>query len=284
LHEESCIVKTILLAFGRGLASQLSPRILLHTLLPFFLATLLWGGLLWLGLQPIIDAIKQYFAENDGYAVSGTWLTLLGLAALKTVIVPLIAIWALLPLMVVTVLMFVGTMAIPAIVRHVASRHYPALERRQGGSFAEKAWVALSSLLIFVALWIITTPLCALPLVGFVIQPLLWGWLSYRVIAYAVLADYADAEERRVLLRRHRWPLLAIGVVTGILGVAPTLLWLGGTMSIVLFPVFALLSIWLYVLVFTFSGLWFTHYSLASVGKYRIAALTEASQALSSGD
>jgi hypothetical protein len=96
------------------------------------------------------------------------------------------------------------------------------------------------------------------------------------VITYAVLADHADSRERIELLRMHRWPLLAIGTVTGVLGVAPTLFWLGGAMSVVLFPFFAALSIWLYVLVFSFSALWFTHYGLSAMGKYRVASRHQA--------
>jgi len=274
LHFVDRRVKAVLFAFGRGFASQLNARMLFLTLLPILMATAAWGVLLWLGLQPTIDVIQRYFATNGGYVVSGRWLSMFGLAALKTVIVPLIAMWLFLPLMVVTALFFVATMAMPAIVRHVGRRRYPALERRQGGSFLGMLRLTLNSLLIFVALWIATTPLCALPLVGFAIQPLLWGWLACRVITYDVFSGYADAEERVVLLRRHRWQLLAIGTVTGLFGVAPSLLWLGGTLSIVLFPFFAVLSICLYVLVFTFSGLWFAHYGLAALHDHRHAAAT----------
>jgi len=38
----------------------------------------------------------------------------------------------------------------------------------------------------------------------------------------------------------------------------------------VFFPIFAALSIWLYVLVFTFSGLWFAHYVLAALSAHRL--------------
>ena len=265
-------MKAVLFSFGRGLASQLSMRMLLLALLPFFLATALWGVLLWLGLQPAFDFLQKYFADNDGFAVSGRLLSTVGLASLKTVIVPLIALWLFLPLMVATALIFVGLMATPMIVRHIGRRHYPGLERRQGGSFLRMLWVTIRSLLVFIALWIVTIPLCALPFVGFGIQPLLWGWLTYRVIAYDVLTRYADEQELVELMRKHRWQLLAIGTITGILGVAPSLLWLGGALSIAFFPVFAAVSICLYVLVFTFSALWFAHFGLAALVDHRSAA------------
>lgn len=262
-------MKAVLFSFGRGVASQLSVRMLLLTALPFFLATAVWGVLLWVGLQPVIDAIQRYFADNNGFATSNKWLSTLGLVSLKTVIVPLMALWMFLPLMVVTTLVFVTLTAMPAIVRYVGKRHHPALERRQNASMLRIMWTTVSSLLIFIVLWVVTTPLCAFPLIGFAIQPLLWGWLTCRVIAHDVLARYADTGESSEILRKHRWQLLAIGTMTGILGVAPSLLWLGGVMSIVFFPFFAALSICLYVLVFMFSGLWFTHYGLTAVAEHR---------------
>jgi len=269
-------MKALLFSFGRGLASQLHPRMLLLTLLPFACATVLWAVLLWLGLQPLIDAIQRYFAEHDGFATSGKWLAFMGLAALKTLIVPLIAMWLLLPLMLITALIFVGLMAMPAIVRHVGKHHHPTLERRHGGNLLTLLWVTLSSLVIFFVLWVVTLPLCALPVIGFAIQPLLWGWLTCRLIASEVLAVYADNAECAELMGKHRWQLLLIGTLCGALGVAPSLLWLGGAAVWVLFPLFAALSIWLYVLVFTFSGLWFSHYGLTAIAAHRLGRTLEA--------
>jgi hypothetical protein len=262
-------MKAVVIAFGRGLLSQFKARMMLLTLVPLVLAAVAWVGLLWLGLQPSIDAIQRFFAENNGFAVSTHWLSMVGLAALKTIFVPLLAMWMFLPLMVVTALVFVGFIAMPAIVEHIGAQHHPDLEKRRGGSYGGLILTSLLSFLIFIVLWIVTTPLCAFPIVGFAIQPLLWGWLTYRVIAYDVLRSYADADELRELLRRHRWQLLTIGTITGLLGVVPSLLWLGGVMSVVLFPIFAVLAICLYVLVFTFSGLWFTHFGLTAVRELR---------------
>jgi hypothetical protein len=88
-------------------------------------------------------------------------------------------------------------------------------------------------------------------------------------MAYDALAQHASADERQAILRLHRWPLLLIGAVTGAMGAAPTLLWLGGALSFVLFPLLAGISIWLYVLVFVFSGLWFQHYALEALAQLR---------------
>lgn len=262
-------MRLVMITFGRALLSQLHPRMLLLTILPFVLSLLLWGVALWLGLQPMIDWLHAYFVDNNLFQWATSVLGWFGLGTIKTVLVPLIAMWLLLPLMVVTALLFVGAIAMPAIARHVASRHYPQLAQLHGGSLAGSLGVSLGSFLVFMLLWLVTLPLNALPPLAFVVQPVLWGWLTYRVMAYDALAEHASTEERRLLLREHRWPLLTIGIAAGAMGAAPTLLWLGGALSVILFPLLAGVSIWLYVLVFVFCGLWFQHYTLAALARLR---------------
>lgn len=263
----------VLIAFGRAVLSQLHFRMLMLTVLPFVLSIVIWGVVLWLGLQPMIDWIQAYFSANDGFRIAGDFLGSFGLGALKTVLVPLLALWLLLPLMILTALIFVGTLAMPSIIKHVANRDYSELEMRRGGSLWGSLWISFSSFVVFIVLWLITLPLNLIPPLAFIIQPLLWGWLTYRVMAYDALADHATEQERREIMRIHRWPFLMIGAVTGAMGAAPTLLWLGGALAFILFPLLAGISIWLYVLVFIFSGLWFQHYCLDALAKYRGARM-----------
>lgn len=262
-------MRLVLVALGRAILSQLQLKMLLLTILPFLLSVVIWGVLLWLGLQPTIDWLQGYFTDHGGFAVAGQVLGWAGLGAFKTVLVPLIAMWVLLPLMILTALVFVGTMAMPVVVRHVASRWHPDLVRHRGGSLLGSLWVALSSFLMFVVLWLVTLPLSAVPLLTFVVQPALWGWLTYRVMAYDALAEHASRDEYREVVREHRWPLFVIGATTGALGAAPTLLWLGGALSVIFFPALAAGAIWLYVLVFVFTGLWFEHYCLEALARHR---------------
>jgi hypothetical protein len=266
-------MRSVLIAFGRALLSQLHFRMLLLTVMPFVLSVVIWGIALWFGLQPMIDWIQAYFADNDGFRTAGNVLGWFGLGALKTVLVPLIAMWVLLPLMILTALIFVGTMAMPAITRHVATRDYPELEERKGGSLWGSVLISTVSFIVFIVLWLVTLPLNAIPPLALIVQPALWGWLTYRVMAYDALAEHASDPERREIMRIHRWPLLLIGAIAGAMGAAPTVLWLGGALSVILFPLLAGVSIWLYVLVFVFSGLWFQHYCLDALARYRTANL-----------
>lgn len=263
----------ILASFGWALLAQLRLRMLLLTLLPFLVALVVWGVGLWLGLQPMIDWLQAWFVANNGFEVSRSVLEWVGLDTLMTVIVPLLAMWMLLPLMIVTALIFVGTLAMPVITRFVSDKHYPGLDRRNGGTFWGSVGISASSFLLFALLWLLTLPLAAIPPLTFIVQPLLWGWLTYRVMVYDALSEHADQTERKQLMRAHRWPLLTIGVITGLMGAAPTLLWFGGVvaavLTVVLLPLLAALAIWLYILVFVFSGLWFQYYCLDALARQR---------------
>lgn len=256
-------------SLARALFSLLHLRMLLLTVLPFVVSVLLWAVVLWMTLQPLIDWLQAWFMEYNLFRNAGEMLGSLGLGAFKAILVPLLAMWMLLPLMVLTALVLVGVIAMPAISRHVGSRFYFQLEQRRGGSLAGSLWVSFSSFAVFLFVWVITLPLNFIPPFALFVQPMLMGWLIYRVMAYDALADYADVMERQTILRANRGPLLAIGVVTGTMGAAPSLLWLGGMMSVIFFPLLAGVAIWLYVLVFVFTGLWFQHYCLNTLARLR---------------
>ena len=266
-------MRAVLQAYGRALLSQLHGRMLILSLLPFGLSLALWALLLWLCLQPLIDSLQSWFGAYDLFKWSGGVLAAVGLGVLKTVIVPLTAMFLLLPLMIVTALLFIGVAAMPAIACHVGGRHFPLLEKKRGGSLLGSLGTACVSFLLFALAWLLALPLYAFPPLALVVQAMLWGWLTYRVMAYDALADYASDAERRTLMRRQRWPLLAIGMASGAAGAIPSLFWMGGvlsvTLAVVLLPLLAALAIWLYVLIFIFTGLWFQYYCLEALAALR---------------
>jgi hypothetical protein len=266
----------VLRAWGRAFLSQWHGKMLLMSVVPFLLALAVWAVLLYMGLQPLVDYLHALFTEHNLFATSSGMLRSLGLGALTTVVAPLIAMLLLLPLMILTALIFIGVVAMPVIGRHVGLRHYPQLEQRKGGSILGSIGVALGGMAIFMGLWILTLPLYFFPPLAVLVQALLWGWLTTRVMVYDTLADYASAEERRRILSEHRWRLLIIGVVSGAAGALPGAIWLGGVMAVVFFPFLAAASIWLYVLVFIFTGLWFAYYCFDALARLRADAATVA--------
>lgn len=265
-------VNGVATAWGRALRAQFSRRMILLSLVPLVLSLLVWGGLLWLGLQPFLDWLHGIFSEYGWFQSSGGMLSSLGLGALTVLVVPLMAIILLLPLMIASALLFMGIFAMPAIERHVGRRQFPQLEQKEGGSFAGSVWMNLSSVLVFAGLWLMTVPLYAVPPLAVLVQAALWGWVTSRVMSYDALAAHASLEERKALMHAGRWPLLAIGMVSGVLGAMPGIAWMGGAvLSVVLFPFLAILSAWLYVLIFLFTGLWYQYYCLQALENMRAA-------------
>ena len=168
-------------------------------------------------------------------------------------------------------LLAVAILATPSLLSLVAQRRFPLLERKQGGSFLwSMAWSLGSTSLAFVAL-ILSMPLWLIPPLVLILPPLIWGWLTYRVFAYDVLADHASAEERQALFKQHRHQFLVLGIITGYLGALPSVLWASGAMFIAMAPILIPLAIWIYTLVFAFSALWFAHFGLSALVRLREA-------------
>jgi hypothetical protein len=262
-------------AWRRALRAQFSGRMLTLSFVPLLLTLLVWGGLLWAFLPGLLDWLRALFVEYGWFQSTGSMLSTLGLGMLKAIVVPMMAAVLLLPLMIAAALLFMGIFAQPALERYVGRRDFPKLEQRQGGSFAGSVWMNLSSVLVFALLWLCTVPLYAIPPLAVVVQAGLWGWVSSRVMSYDALAAHAGEGERKAIMRAHRWPLLAIGMVSGVLGALPGIAWIGGAvLAVVLFPILAILSAWLYLVIFLFTGLWFQYYCLQALEELRMAGAT----------
>jgi len=267
-------MKGVLLAWRRALRSQFSGRMLLLSLVPLLLSLSLWGVAMWLGLQPLLDWLHGLFTDYGGFDASNSMLGMVGLGMLKVMVVPLLAIALLLPLMIASSLLFMGIVAMPAIERHVSVRHFPALDKKEGGSFVGSLAINVGSTAVFALLWLFTLPLYAIPPLAWLVQAGLWAWVTSRVMSYDALAAHASGAERQVLMRACRPALLTIGLVSGLAGALPGIAWMGGAViSVVLFPVLALVSLWLYIMLFLFAGLWFQYYCLQALVELRAQQL-----------
>jgi len=255
-------------SFGRALVSQLHPRMLMLTIVPFVLATVLWGGLIWWGWEPIMGTARAILEGSVFTSWIYSMLDWLGLQSLRTVVAPLFVLTLVIPLVIASMLVFISLFSVPVVVRHL-DRSYPELVKSHGGSIVGSVFQTLGNTVIFLLLVIITLPLWLIPPFFALIPPVLWGWLTYRVMTYDALSEHATAEERKTLMKRHRMPLLLIGVAVGLLGSAPTLLWVWSAVIIFLFPVVLAGTLWLYVLIFIFSALWFGHFCLRALADLR---------------
>jgi hypothetical protein len=256
----------------RAAAYCLHPRVIALSLLPLVLMVALAVGLGYFFWDPALDWVRQTIDSWSLLAHLWSWLEGMGMGNLKAVLAPLLVIIAITPLIVLFSLLAVALLMTPALVALVAERRFAQLERRKGGSLLVSVVWSLGSTLLAILALVVSMPLWLVPPLILLLPPLIWGWLTYRVMAFDALAEHASRDERRQILRDNRTPLLAIGVITGYLGAAPSILWASGAFFIVFAPFLIPLAIWIYTLVFAFSSLWFTHYCLAALHKLRADA------------
>ena len=259
-------------AFWRAAAYCLHPRVIGLSLLPLVICGVLVFGFMFFFWEAAIASVR---ATLESWLLIDSllrWLDSLGLQSFRSALAAIVVLAGLLPVVILLSLLLVAVCMTPAIVRLVAERRFPLLEKKRGGTFAQSAAASLGATLLALVLIVLSMPLWLIPPLVMVLPPLIWGWLTYRVFGFDVLAEHASADERRALLREHRVPMLAMGVVCGYLGAVPSLIWaVSGITAIIFAPFVVLLAIWLYTLVFAFSTAWFTHYALAALQARRAA-------------
>ena len=270
-------------SFWRAAAYCLHPRVIALSFLPLIVMVGLALGLGYFYWEPALEWVRVSLDSVSLMTTFWNWLQNMGLGSLKTVLVPLIVIFAVTPVVVILSLILVAVMMTPAMVSLVAERRFPALERKKGGSLAVSVVWSLSSTLLALFVLVLTIPLWLVPPLILVLPPLIWGWLTYRVMSFDALADHASKEERREIMRKHRGSLLVIGIITGYLGAAPSLVWASGALFAAAFVILVPVAIWIYTLVFGFASLWFSHYCLAALVQLRaqqaVSAAVQASAA-----
>ena len=263
-------------SFWRAAAYCLHPRVIALSVLPLVLMVVAALGLGYFFWDGAVDSVRT---TVEGWGVVATlfsWLEAAGVGGLKSGLAPLVVVFLATPVIVVVALLCVAALMTPSMLGLVAERRFPALERKHGGSFLVGMLGGLLTTLIALVLLICSIPLWFIPPLVLVLPPLIWGWLSYRVFSYDVLSEHASREERQRLIREHRPSLIGIGVLTGYLGAAPSLVWASGVLFLALAPVLVPIAIWIYTLVFAFSALWFAHYTLAALQAMRAAEVPPA--------
>lgn len=267
-------------SFWRAVAYCLRPRVIALSFLPLVLLVALSLGLGYFYWESAVDGVRGALEASDLLNNVWSWLQGIGAGSLKAVVAPLIVIFAVTPLIVVLSLLVVAVLMTPVLVSLVAERRFPGLERKRGGSLIISIFWALGSTLLALIALLVSVPLWLVPPLILVLPPLIWGWLTYRVMAFDALADHASDDERREIFRRHWGWLLGMGVLTGFLGAAPSLVWASGALFAAAFVILAPLAIWIYTLVFAFASLWFAHYCLAALQTLRVESAFVAAPAL----
>ena len=259
----------LLNSFWRAAAYCLHPRVIALSVLPLAIMAALSLGLGYFFWDSAVAAVRSNLESFELVSTMVRWLEGLGLNNLRLVLAPVLLLFLAIPVIVVVSLLFVAIFMTPSMVALVAERRFPGLERKKGGSMLASLFWSLGSTLLAAVALVLSVPLWFIPPLILILPPLIWGWLTYRVMSYDALVDHASSEERRQIFKEHRGSLLAIGIISGYLGAAPSVIWASGAMFVALAPVLVPVAIWIYTLVFAFSSLWFTHYTLEALEQLR---------------
>ena len=264
-------MKLLFDSFWRAVAYCLRPKVIVLSLLPLLVAgalELVWAKLFW---EDSVRITRDFLVGIPGVQDLVRWLATHVSDAFPVVAYALVVILIATPVFVALVLLLAALWVSPAAVSVVSSRRFHALERRHGGSwwkgFLLSLWHTLAALLLSV----VTLPLWLIPPLGLVLPTIIWGRMTAKVMSFDALAEHATVGERRAILAAHAWPLLVMGMGTGLLCSTTSLFWIISIGAVMVFPFTMVFVLWVYTMIFTFSALWFTHYLLSALAQLRAA-------------
>lgn len=231
-------------ALARALVSLMHPRMLWLMVWPVVVAVAIWvtlAGLYWSEAAKWIDVQLHQWPAYE-WAVSIWPLTLIA-ASFGWLLLLLLFV----PAVLITAVLIISVVSMPAMAAHVGERDYPGLARRKGGTLAGSIWNAVAALILFALLFAVSLPLWLVPLLWPVLPVVLFGYFNQRVFRYDALAEHATVAEIADVIRRSRGELVLLGVALALIGHIPLIGFL--------MPVYG--------------GLVFIHYGLARLGELR---------------
>lgn len=234
-------------AFKRALATQCHPKMLMALFLPFIIALLGAIILLWAFWTPLTDWLNVQAAEWDIINQVDQWLVAIGLFSIKLYLIPILAVGILLPLSGILGLIIAAVFVMPIVLRHLEKREYKGLVRQGEFSTAVGAWNAIWVGGLFALGWIVTMPLWLIPPLPLVLTIFWWAFAFTRMLRVDAIVEHANAQERRLVWRRHNRQLWLIGFVLALVNLFP--------------PAWLVLPV--------FSALVFAHFSLEALRQLR---------------
>lgn len=204
-------MKTILISYFSAARSLGRPGILWHLMWPTLLAAVIWTVLLvmsWGSLVSVGSALITGLPLVGGWLASSEGALLVALLMFKIGLVMLA-----LPIIYVTAAFLVAAVALPLMLEKVAATDYADIARRSGGSQLGSVWNALTSVLQFLVLLVLSLPLWLIPGAGLLISLILTAWLNQRAFRYDALMAHADKLELKALPAEHSSGLFGVGLL-----------------------------------------------------------------------
>jgi uncharacterized protein involved in cysteine biosynthesis len=205
-------MNAVIQALSKAASDFWQPRILALALVPPLVAIAVWVGLAWFFADDWARAVTAWIANTSWLAWVRDW----GLSSLVVWASGLGAIALMLPIALITAVLVTDVFAMPVIVPFVGDRYHPSLERRKGGTVAGSLWNATVAIVVFIVLWLASLPLWFTGIGALLLPPLISAYFNQRMFRYDALAEHADAEEYRAILRGAGGRLYLLGLLLSI--------------------------------------------------------------------
>ena len=210
-------MRHVVSALAAALGSFFHPRMLILVIWPLLVATVLWLGVaifFWGGWVSSLTGMLQSTSMQQ-------WLEQGFMAVAAHYLIGILLALLLFPVIYMTALLITATFGMPAMVNHVAKKHYPELEVKKGGSFTGSLWNALIATFVYCAGWVITLPLWLISPFALVLPIALMAYLNQRLFRYDALYEHASGEEYGLLIGRISGRLYLLGAISGLLQLIP---------------------------------------------------------------
>ena len=203
-----------------ALANLLHPRMIWLMIWPLVIAIGLWGTLALVFWTQIALALAEWM---QGGLAQAPYLSQWDFTRATLVVAKIMILVMLVPLIQLTALLILSVFGMPSMVEHVASRSYPRLERRKGGSLAGSVWNSCVGLLGLAGLGVVSIPFWIFPPLWPLIPVAILAWVNQRVLRYDALAEHASAGEMGRIFARRWGGLYVMGLLLALLAYIPLL-------------------------------------------------------------
>jgi len=207
----------IIAALAAAARDLREPRVLALALVPPLVAIAVWLALAW----AFADDWARWVAEAIATTSWLSWLNDWGLASVLIWASGIAAFALLVPLMLVVAVLVTDILAMPVIVPLVGARDYPRLEQRRGGTLAGSAWNAVTSIILFAVLWLVSLPLWLTGIGALLLPALISALFNQRMFRYDALAEHASAGEYRAVVHAAGGRLYGLGLALAVLYYVP---------------------------------------------------------------
>jgi CysZ protein len=208
------VVRSLFFAF----ASLLHPRMLWLMIWPMLVALVAWGTVLLFTGAQVVAMLAGWMQQ---WMQSGTFFIRWDFSDAVTIAAKVLVFLAFIPLVWLTALFVLSVFGMQAMVEHVASRRFPQLARRRGGSVAGSVVNGVAALAGLVLLGAVSIPFWLIPPLWPLIPVAIMGWVNQRVLRYDSLAEHATAHEMQAIFSSRRGALYLLGAVLALLAYVP---------------------------------------------------------------